>query len=439
MSNMDNVINSEDIGNRMYQWATDLFPITRSLTGLGVRETLFYLKELLPKLTTHSVPSGTTVFDWTVPDEWVIRDAYIADEKGTKIIDLKKNNLHVIGYSEPVNRLMQLEELKPYLYSLPDYPDAIPYITSYYKKRWGFCLSDNQLRQLKKGEYRVMIDSELFPGVLNYGELIIPGKLEKEILLSTYICHPSMANNELSGPVVTAALAQWIETLQDRKFTYRIIFIPETIGAVAYIHKNLEALKKNTIAGFQVTCIGDDRTYSFLPSRLGNTISDKVSLHTLSHLAPQFKRYSFLDRGSDERQFCSPGVDLPVASIMRSKYGEYPEYHTSLDNLELISPSGLTGGFNVLQKAIELIEHNCIPIAVTPCEPQLGKRGLYPNLSRKGSVTTAVNDMMNLIAYSDGNLNLLEIAELISVPMWELFPVFQTLKSHGILKEVAEN
>ena len=439
MTKPDDYISNVKVGEMMYGWATDLFPITRSLTGPGVRQTLEYLSELLPNLTTYAVPSGTQVFDWTVPEEWVIRDAFIADEKGTKIIDLKNNNLHVIGYSEPVNWLMQLEELQTYLYSLPDYPDAIPYITSYYKKRWGFCLSENQRQQLKKGEYRVVIDSELFPGVLNYGELIIPGKSEKEILLSTYICHPSMANNELSGPVVTTALAQWIETVPDRKYTYRIIFIPETIGAVAYIHKNLKALKKNTIAGFQVTCIGDDRTYSFLPSRLGNTISDKASLHTLSHIAPQFKRYHFLDRGSDERQFCSPGVDLPIASIMRSKYGEYPEYHTSLDNLDLISPSGLAGGFNVLQKTIELIENNCIPIAVMLCEPQLGKLGLYPNLSCKGSVTTAVNDMMNLIAYSDGNLNLLEIAEVIGRPMWELFPVFQMLKSHGLLKEVAEN
>lgn len=435
---MENVTDNTGIGKKMYGWAQDLFPVTRSLTGPGVRETLTYLSQLMPGLITHAVASGTKFFDWTVPDEWIIREAYISDKEGNKIIDIKNNNLHIIGYSEPVGKWMHLDELQQHLYSLPDYPEAIPYITSYYKKRWGFCISEEQRKQLKEQEYHVVIDSELFPGVLNYGELVIPGSTEEEILLSTYICHPSMANNELSGPVVATALAQWLMKLSERKYTYRIVFVPETIGAVIYIHQHLDILKKNTIAGFQITCIGDDRTYSFLPSRQGNSISDKAALHVLKHLAPGFKQYSFLDRGSDERQYCSPGVNLPVASIMRSKYGEYPEYHTSLDNLNLITPSGLEGGFNALQKAIELIENNCRPVAAMPCEPQLGKRGLYPNLSKTNSVSTAVNNMMHLIAYSDGTMSLLEIADLIGTPMWVIFPVFETLKSHGLIMDADE-
>jgi aminopeptidase-like protein len=427
-----------NIGTQMHRWAKDLFPICRSLTGVGVRQSLTYLQALIPGLIVRSVPSGTQVFDWVVPDEWTIRNAYISDEDGVRIVDFHNNNLHLVGYSEPVDEWLSLEELQAHLYSLPEQPDAIPYITSYYKRRWGFCLSENQRRQLKPGRYRAVIDSDLTLGVLNYGELILPGRLQDEVMLSTYVCHPSMANNELSGPVVTAALAQWLIGLPDRKYSYRIVFLPETIGSITYLSRNLEHLKKYVIAGFNITCVGDDKSYSYLPSRSSDTLSDHAALHVLKHLAPDFKRYSYLDRGSDERQYCAPGVDLPMATIMRSKYGEYPEYHTSLDDLTLVTPAGLEGGFTALQKAIEVIEFNCKPQVTVLGEPQLGRRGLYPTLSTKTS-SRSVSAMMDLIAYSDGVNSLLEIAEIIGAPMWELVPIFQKLSEHGLLRDLASS
>ena len=429
-------MSDRNIGLQMHEWARDLFPICRSLTGDGVRSTLNYIKKLLPALQTFSVPSGTQAFDWKVPDEWTIRDAYVLDESGARVIDFKAHNLHVVGYSEPVDQWLSLEELQNFLHSIPDQPDAIPYVTSYYKRTWGFCISEQQRRELRPGKYRAVIDSELSPGVLNYGELILPGREEAEVLLSTYICHPSMANNELSGPVVAIALAQWIARIVDRKHTYRIIFIPETIGSIVYLSHNLKHLKDHVVAGFNITCIGDDRCYSYLPSRAENTLSDRAALHVLKHIDPSFKRYSYLDRGSDERQYCAPGVDLPIASIMRSKYHEYPEYHTSLDDLSLITPSGLQGGFDALSKTIAAIEFNPRPRVTVLCEPQLGKRGLYPTLSTKQS-NHSVKAMMDLIAYSDGTMTLLEIAETIGEPVWEIASIFIVLYGQGLVSDAS--
>jgi len=423
-----------DIGELMHQWIRDLFPLCRSLTGLGVRETLNYIHKLIPQLQIKSFRSGEQCFDWVIPDEWTIRDAYVCDETGKRVIDFNKNNLHVVGYSEPIDMWLSLDELQSYLHSLPEQPDAIPYITSYYKRRWGFCISENERNNLKPGKYHVVIESELNSGEMNYAELLLPGNSPQEILLSTYICHPSMANNELSGPVVTVALAQSLLRLSNRKYSYRIVFVPETIGAIAYISKNLSTMKANMIAGFQITCLGDDRCYSYLPSRSGNTLSDRVSLHVLKYLAPNYKRYSFLDRGSDERQYCAPGVDLPVASIMRSKYHEYPEYHTSLDDLELVTPKGLEGGFTVLRQAIDVIENNCRPLVTVLCEPQLGQRGLYPTLGTK-NFTDSLNTLMNFIAYCDGTNSLLDIAEIIGKPVWELVPLYNKLCEQGLVRD----
>ena len=426
-------MNKNNIGKLMHSWASDLFPIARSITGPGVRETLSYLQKLIPGLDIRSVPSGTKAFDWTVPDEWHVKDAYVMDSTGVKVIDFKINNLHLVGYSASIDIFVELDELDDHLHSLPEQPTAIPYITSYYEDRWGFCLSHEQRVKLKSGTYHVVIDADKEPGVLNYAELILPGRSKEEVFLSTYICHPSMANNELSGPVVTAALAKWLVSLKDREYTYRVIFIPETIGSIVYLSMNYKHLKKYVIAGFNITCVGDDRCYSYLPSRDGETLSDKVALHILGNIDHNFKRYTWLDRGSDERQYCSPGIDLPIATIMRSKYAEYPEYHTSLDDLNLVTDSGLNGGFLAIQDAIKVIENNFYYECEVLCEPQLGKRGLYPTLSTKNS-NNLVNVLTGVISYCDGKKTALEIAEILGISFFEVNEVIQTLVEQGLVK-----
>ena len=420
----------------MHDWARELFPICRSITGTGTRTTLAYIADRLPGLKIESIASGAKAFDWTVPDEWNIRDAALFDEAGKRLIDFRASNLHVLGYSEPVDEWLDLEALQPHLYSLPAQPDAIPYVTSYYKRRWGFCLTDRQRRALKPGRYRAWIDSTLAPGVLNYGECILPGTSQREVLLSTYVCHPSMGNNELSGPVVTLALARWLAALPERRYTYRIVFIPETIGSIVYLSRNLDIMRERTVAGFVVTCVGDERAYSFLPSRTGTTLADRVALHVLGQLPEGFRRYSFLERGSDERQYCSPLADLPVASLMRSKYATYPEYHTSLDDLSLITQAGLEGAFRALQDCLAILETNRHWRAVVPCEPQLGQRGLYPTISTRES-GLQVRDMMNLLAYADGKSDLLSIAETIGVPALRVAEIARTLAAASLLQDVS--
>jgi len=421
-----------DFGKEMHELCQELFPICRSITGNGFRQSLEILKKHIPNLEVFEVPTGTKCFDWEVPKEWNIKDAYIVNPEGKKICQFKQSNLHVVGYSTPVNKEIPLNELQEHLYSLPDQADAIPYVTSYYKERWGFCITQNERNKLRTGNYKVLIDSELTNGALTYGELIIPGTSKNEIFISSYLCHPSMANNELSGPVVTTYLAKWLLGRKN-KYTYRIIIVPETIGSITYLSRNFEEVKERIIAGFNVTCIGDDRAYSYLPSRHGDTLSDKVVKHVLKHCHPNFISHSFLDRGSDERQYCSPGIDLPVCSVMRTKYGCYPEYHTSLDDLNLVTPTGLRGGYEVLKKSIECLELNEILRSTVICEPQLGKRGLYPTLSTKHS-DSQVRDMMNYLAYTDGDLSILDIAELINRPLWELDDIIENLKNEGILQ-----
>jgi len=422
------------IGKKIHDLCFRLFKINRSITGDGVRQTLTILREFMPELSISEVPTGTTVFDWTIPKEWKVNDAYIMTPGGKKICSFKDNNLHLVGYSTPIHAKLNLSELQNNLYSLPDQPTAIPYVTSYYKEHWGFCLSQQQRDSLEEGAYEVFIDSKLFDGSLSYGELFIKGQSDKEIFISTYVCHPSMANNELSGPAVTTFIAKYLLNKINKRYSYRFVFIPETIGSIAYLSKNIKRLKSKVFAGFNISCVGDNRGYSYLPSRNGNTISDLVAKHVLKHTDPAYKAYEWKDRGSDERQYCSPGVDLPIASIMRTKYGMYEEYHTSMDDLvNVVTPDGLQGGYNITKLAIESLENNKYPKINVFCEPQLGKRAMYPTISAKTS-SKEVRLMMDIISYSDGNKSLIEIAELCRVPIWQLYPIIEQLTHCKLIK-----
>lgn len=424
--------NIREDGREMWQLIERLWPICRSITGDGIRETLQILAEKNP-VSIKEVPSGTKVFDWKIPLEWNISDGYILNEAGEKIIDFKKNNLHVVGYSIPVSRWLELEELQPHLHSLENQPDAIPYITSYYKENWGFCMRHDQRKILKPGKYYVHIESSLKEGNLNYGEIKIAGKIDKEIFLSTYICHPSMASNELSGPAVVSQLAKWIASVP-RKYSYRIVFIPETIGSITYLSQHYKEMKQKVIAGFNVSCVGDNNNYSYVESRYGNSYADKVVSLILKKEYAHFKQFSFLQRGSDERQYCSPGIDLPLIGICRTKYEEYPEYHTSLDNLNYICEEGLTGALGLIKKAILHIENAKFYKINVLGEPQLGKRNLYPVLSTKTSVAS-VKRMMNFIAYADGSNDIECISAITGIPLDELEGYVRLIQKEDLLDE----
>ena len=405
------MIQKDDAGEVLHHWATELFPICRSITGDGLRLSLQYISSLIPGFEIHEIPSGTKAFDWVVPDEWNIKEAYIEDAFGKRVVDFNDNSLHVISYSTSVDLTLTRDELEPFLHIHPYLESAIPYVTSYYSPRWGFCLSQNQKKLLGEGPFLVVIDSSHTKGSLSYGDVVIKGESEEEILFSTYLCHPSMANNELSGPVVAAALARSILQMERRHYTYRFVFIPETIGSIAYLSSHLEHLKKTVRAGWVITCIGDDRAYSYLPSRSGNTLADRVSKQMIALSGNHFDVYTYLDRGSDERQYCSPQVDLPVASLMRSKYGTYPEYHSSLDDLNLVTPTGLDGGLQMMKSVVNILEKEKRWSSSFACEAQLGKRGLYPSLSTAESAKE-VAGLVNVLAYCDGTMSEREIAEL---------------------------
>ncbi|EIM77269.1 putative aminopeptidase-like domain protein [Nitritalea halalkaliphila LW7] len=413
-----------------------LWPINRSITGAGLRETLQIIAEYLPGLRTIEVPSGQQVLDWQIPEEWEITDAFLKDPDGNIVADFKENNLSVLGYSTAIDARLSLEELLPHLHTLPEQPDVIPYVTSYYQKNWGFCIAESKKQGLKLGTYHACIKAKHFKGSLTYGELILPGTSEKEVLISTYCCHPSMANNELSGPCVAVGLASWLQGLSHRHYTYRFVFIPEMIGSAAYLEANSIHLKEHVIAGFNLTCVGDERTWSFLPSRLENTYADKVALYALQTYCGSYDRYGWKDRGSDESMYCAPGIDLPVVSVMRSKYGTYPEYHTSLDTIGgVVTAEGLNGSLDLHKHIVRILENDCYPKSLVLGEPQLGKRGLYPMISAKGS-TAPVKNRLNLISYADGNHSLLDIAVKCDIPFEELISEVALLKENHILSSL---
>lgn len=422
------------IGDEILGFAKELYPINRSLTGSGVRKTLDYIKQLLPELALLEVPSGSSAFDWTIPDEWDISEAFIEDSAGQRIIDFANHNLHVVGYSGPVDVTLSLEELEAHLHSIPDKPDAIPYVTSYYADRWGFCMTHRQRVGLAKGNYRAVIRSRKFKGVMNFAELVIPGTSDSEVLLSTYVCHPSMANNETSGPAVLTYLGRWLLE-QPRRYTYRIVFAPETIGAIHYISQNQKHLKQKVVAGFNISCVGDDRNYSFVASRKGATLADRIAEHVLPQLSSSYVKHSFLERQSDERQYGSVLIDLPFVALSRTKYGCYDEYHTSLDDFSVVTAAGLEGGFNMVAQCITALEANRTLVATTPCEPQLGKRGLYPTLGG-GKVSTSVEVLLNVLEYCDGSEDLLAVAARCNISITQAAQAANVLESHGLLRDI---
>ena len=425
----ETTMNIDDI----FVLAKTLFPINRSLTGNGVRETLKIIKNIIPELKISEVNSGVKAFDWIIPVEWNIERAYIIGPDGKKFCDYSENNLHLVGYSEPISKKLKLDELQLHLYSLPEQPNAIPYVTSYYEDKWGFCLSQNDRNKLIDGDYEVLIEGNKSSGSLTYGDLVLKGRSKKEILISTYICHPSMANNEVSGICVSAFLARWVSEQVDRFYTYRFIFIPETIGSIYYLSKYRKYLQKNVIAGFNITCIGDDRNYSFLPSRNGKTLSDRIAKHVLNKIDSSFRVYKWSDRGSDERQYSAPKIDLPIATIMRTKYGEYPEYHTSLDALgTVVTKEGLEGGLNALKNALLCIESNYYPLTSTYGEPQLSKRDLYPKTSIK-SPQGEERLILDLLTWADGTKSVLDIAEIMEAYMMDIFPYLKILESKNLI------
>ncbi|MDA9786679.1 DUF4910 domain-containing protein [Pontimonas sp.] len=423
----------DGFGQEMFEIAQRLWPLNRSLTGDGNRATLQILESVVNGFKMFEMESGSKVFDWSVPEEWGIRQAWILTPDGQKICDFAENNLHVVGYSAAIDTELELEDLLPHIHSLPDQPTAIPYVTSYYKRTWGFCASEDLKKSLGPGKYRVFIDSEHFNGTMSYGEVLIPGREETEVLLSTYICHPSMANNELSGIVLAQQLARWIQGIPDRRHTYRIVFVPETVGAIAYISRNLHQLKASVVAGYVLTCVGDERAFSFLPSRKGDSLADTIGVAALGSLASDFLHYSWQDRESDERQYGAPGVDLPVASVMRSKYGTYPEYHTSLDKLgSVVTSNGLAGSFLAYMRIIQMLELDSKPRVTTLCEPQLGKRGLYPDIGIKGNYEDLIV-INELIGNSDGQTTLIEMMNSLGVSFREIRSGFNLLAAEGLL------
>jgi len=424
--------NDTALGNWAHGLAKELWPFPRSLTGHGVRQTLDVLTREIPNLERHRVSTGYRAFDWEVPREWNLKRAWIETPDGSVICDTDHNNLHVVGYSLPTDQTLSLDALKNHLHADPGQPDAVPYVTSYYADAWGFCLSQNQLADLPDGEYRAVIDATLEPGHLDYADLILRGETEQEIVFSTYLCHPSMANNELSGVVVASALARIVAAMPRCRYTYRFVFVPETIGTLVYLSTRHDHLKRHVAAGFVLTCVGDERGRSYLASRWEDTLADRIALAAIAETGKSYDRYSFVNRGSDERQYCAPGIDLPFCSVMKSRYGTFPEYHTSNDNLEFVTPKGLAESIAVHRRMIQLLEESRRPKANVLGEPQLGRRGLYNNLSHKGSATGS-RLMLDVLAYADGSWDIMELSDIIGADVDAVSDAVDSLTAHGLL------
>jgi aminopeptidase-like protein len=411
-----------------------LWPLLRSLTGDGVRATHDILSELAP-LERTEVPSGSRVLDWIVPPEWIVRDAYVIDPDGRRILDVHENNLHLLGYSTPFRGVLSRAALDEHLHSLPAQPTAIPYLTSYYSPRWGFCLTHEHRERLPEGDYEVVVDTELrADGSLTLGEAFLPGEEPGEVLLSTYTCHPSLANNELSGPLVTAFLYQRVAAWPRRRLGYRFVFVPETIGAIAYLARRGEILRERLLAGYVVTCIGDAGPFTLKRSRRGDTLADRAAEYVLAG-KPDVRIVDFFPSGSDERQYCSPGFDLPVASVMRTMYGTYPEYHTSLDDRDFISFAAMAESVDAYDRILRTIDANISLLNTSPYgEPQLGRRGLYPSLGSSKETDERAEGMLWILNQSDGEHDLLDIAARSGLPMELIVAAADDLIRAGLLE-----
>ena len=420
--------------NYYYDFGKKLLrPILRSITGSGVRKTLMLIKKEFPNLIIKNIRSNKKVFDWTIPPEWNLKSAHISDKYGKKIVDVKNNPLHIVSYSLPFNSEISKKKLEKKFYYLKKQPSAIPYVTSYYKKRWGFCITYNQFKNFLKNykktdKFKIFINSHFNnKGYLNYGELLLRGKSKKEILISTYICHPFMANNEISGSILAMCLIDHYKR-KKLKYSIRFIFIPETIGSIAYLSRNLSKLKKNVFAGFNLTCVGDQGGYSCMLSKNEDSPSDKALIAAYKKLKiHKFKIYSFLERGSDERQYNSPGIDLPITSIFRSKYREYEEYHTSLDDFKFVTKKGIKGSFDIAKQAINILQNNIYPKANILCEPQLSKRGIQPKINKKFGYNNFQKCILDFLQYSDGKKILRDIAKIIKTDLKLVKSVYKLL------------
>ncbi len=415
-------------------WIKKVFPFCRSITGDGLEKTLAFMIEKVPELKIIKFKTGTKVFDWSIPKVWNIRDAYIENETGEKYAQFKDCNLHVVSYSCPVNKHISRDQLEKKIFTHPDIPEAIPYITSYYNVDWGFCMSEIEKKKINGKKFRVFIDSYFSNGYLKIGESKIVGKKKKEIFFSTNICHPSMANNELSGPMVQLALILYLKKKYPKpNYSYRFVFLPETIGSIAYLSKKIKHLKKNVIAGFTLSCVGDDRNFSVIESRNGDKLSDEALKSCL--INENYKIFPYLERGSDERQYCWPGVDLPVSGFCRTKYGEYKEYHTSLDDLSLVTDNGLNKSFDKLTSIIDAFELGIYPKTNHLCEPNLSNYDLYPNIGKVSNrFNKNIKNLLNLLAYCDGKLSVFEIANKINYPLKSVLEDLKNLRKKQILK-----
>lgn len=433
VSGLRATVDLDAIGRELHEMIVRLYPICRSITGDGVRQTLDQISEQIP-LVVHEVPTGTRVFDWVVPKEWNIRDAYIKDPDGNKVVDFKKSNLHVVSYSVPVRKRISLAELRKHLHTLPDHPDWIPNRTSYYKETWGFCLSHKTLEELKEGDYEVCIDSTLVDGQLTYGECILNGTRPDEILISTHICHPSLCNDNLSGIAITAFLARLLKTCS-LSHTFRFLFIPTTIGSITWLARN-ESRVSRIKHGLVLTCLGAPGDFTYKKSRRGDAAVDRACHYVLKGMGQPFKVLDFTPNGGDERQYCSPAFNLPVGVLMRTAHGHFPQYHTSADNLEFVTAHALGDAMDKVLSIIALLEADRPYLSTNPqCEPHLGKRGLW--LSGDWPFGSAYQQpLLWVLNYSDGEHSLLDIAERSGLPFDSVKQAADALVKCSLLAEI---